>query len=87
MLESVTSADRLLCVDFFERPGGGYGFEHLRADPEDQGRWTPVGNLAGTSYTSLAGAADAAQAAVGWLTSEAAAVRQIETWLADVRSS
>jgi hypothetical protein len=38
VLHSVESDDRRLCVDFFEDSGGQFGFELLRADPEDGGR-------------------------------------------------
>lgn len=82
MLESISSADGMLCVDFFEDPAGGYGFEHLRADPEDQGRWTAVGGSGGLRYQSANDAVDAARATVAWLTSEALARQRVETWQA-----
>ena len=37
VLTSIESGDRNLCVDFFEDPDGGFGFEQSRSDPEDGG--------------------------------------------------
>ena len=67
VLESYASPDNLSCVDLFEDPAGGFGFELLRADPEDGGRWTAVGGFGAVRYDSAAEAGDAASAAVAWL--------------------
>lgn len=80
--ESIPSADGLLCVDFFEDPNGGFGFEHFRADPEDGGRWTAVGTHGGGRYPSVGDAVAAAQDAVAWLTGEAGAAEQLARFLA-----
>jgi len=42
VLSSVASSDSSLCVDFFEHPSGGFGYEQFRSDPEDMGGWTPI---------------------------------------------
>ena len=70
MLESILSADRLLCVDFFEDPSGAYGFEHLRADPEDGGTWQAIGGFGAARFSSALDAARAAGEAVGWLSED-----------------
>ena len=72
----------MLCVDFFEDPDGGYGFEHLRADPEDGGRWTAVGNFGGGRYPTAAEATAAAARSVGWLSEEPAAGQRLTAWRA-----
>ena len=80
VLESIPSSDGGLCVDFFEDPAGGFGFEHLRADPEDGGRWTAVGGFGGAIYSSAQLAADAALAGVSWLSSDMSAYRSWDRW-------
>ena len=66
VLESLASPDNLHCVDMFEDPAGGFGFELLRADPEDGGRWTAVGGFGSVRYKSAEEAAEAADEAVPW---------------------
>ena len=80
VLDSVASDDSTLCVDFFEDPGGGYGFEHFRADPEDRGGWTAVGGFAGTRYPTLPDVAAAAMESIPWLTLHPEAKRSFESW-------
>ena len=67
VLDSYGDTDGRTCVDVFEDRDGGFGFEFLRADPEDGGRWTAVGAFAGPRYASKAEAVDAACEAVTWL--------------------
>ncbi|MGI9606461.1 MAG: hypothetical protein ACR2P0_10020 [Acidimicrobiales bacterium] len=67
VLESIASADGSSCVDVFEDAAGSYGFEQLRADPEDGGAWTAVGGFGGTRFPSPALAAEAALDAISWL--------------------
>lgn len=66
MLDSIASPDNLLCVDLFEDPEGGFGFELLRSDPEDGGRWTAVGGFGSTRFAALVDAESAAAASVPW---------------------
>ncbi|MEM7094338.1 MAG: hypothetical protein AAF567_15155 [Actinomycetota bacterium] len=82
VLESIPSDDHLLCVDFFEDPIGGFGFEHLRADPEDGGRWTAVGGHGTTRYDTPGVAADAAFESIAWLRSHRGARAAFEHWTA-----
>jgi hypothetical protein len=62
---STPSVDR--CVDIFLRPGGTFGFEEFRRDPEDRGAWTPVAYFSGQDYDTEAEALAAARARVSWL--------------------
>jgi hypothetical protein len=59
-------ADR--CVGVFSRPGGTFGFEEFRRDPEDMGAWTPVSYHSRRESLTLDAARVAAEQAVPWLT-------------------
>ncbi|MFV0258525.1 MAG: hypothetical protein ACK5PP_08785 [Acidimicrobiales bacterium] len=83
LLRSIESGDGSLCVDLFEDPEGGFGFEHLRSDPEDGGRWSSIGGYGGARYETPSEAADAALGAVVWL-ADAAARRSLESWRSDL---
>ncbi len=63
---SVNADDGLHCVDVFERPGGGFGFEVYRRDAEGGG-WYPVGYFGDKRFDTLAAAMQAARAAAPWL--------------------
>ena len=65
VLDSVESGDGLYCVDLFEDPGGGFGFEHFRLEPED-GAWAPLG-YAATRFDGPEEAIAAAERTVPWL--------------------
>ena len=73
VVASYDPADGLTCVDIFEDPAGGFGFEYLRSDPEDGGRWTAVGGFAGVRHASAEAALEAACEAIGWLAAAVAA--------------
>jgi hypothetical protein len=66
VLESISSSDGMLCVDFFDDPEDRYGFEHFRCDPEDQGRWIAIGGYASLRFESAMEAAEAAAHDVAW---------------------
>ena len=70
--DSVASDDCTYCVDFFEDPAGGFGFEQFRSDPEDGG-WTAISGFAATRYDTLDEALAQALDRVPWL---GAAVRR-----------
>jgi hypothetical protein len=70
VLDSIRSLDDQWCVDVFEHASGGFGFEHVRAEPEDVGRWTPVGGFSGQVFVAPHDALDAAIAQVGWLSED-----------------
>ena len=80
VLVSIASDDGDYCVDFFERPDGGFGFQHFRSDPEDQGGWTPVGGTASVVLDSIGTAVDTAVAAISWLTRHPMARRELSAW-------
>lgn len=78
MLASVASDDGMRCVDVFEDPTGGFGFESFRADPEDGGRWTAVGGLGAGRYDTARSAVDSAVEGIDWLASSASARARLE---------
>ena len=47
VLTSVSSADGAYCVDLFEDPNGGYGFEHFRSEPRTTVAGLPSGRSVG----------------------------------------
>ena len=67
VLSSVESEDRLFCVDFFQDPRGGFGFELFRSDPEDGGIWTRTSRFGGVRYDTLQDAVDSAHSSIPWL--------------------
>jgi hypothetical protein len=81
VLTSVASDYNPLCVDFFEDPVSGFGFEHFRADPEDGGRWTAVGGFGDLRFESMALAVHRAKTSVFWLEQEPRARASIDTLL------
>ena len=80
VLVSVASADNARCVDVFEHPDGGFGFQQFRSDPEDQGTWTPIGGAAQPDYDSARFAATAARREVTWLCTDLGAQQQLADW-------
>ena len=86
VLTSVTSDDNSMCVDFFEGSEGGFGFEHLRADPEDAGHWTAVGGFERARFESIPDAVDAAAGAIYWLNQSPRARAAVEGWMRRVAS-
>ena len=67
VLASHQTAEANRCVDIFSRPGGTYGFEEFRRDPEDMGGWTPINYFSGREYTSESEAIEAACRSIPWL--------------------
>lgn len=64
--DSIESDDHWLCVDLFEDPAGGFGFEEFRSDPETGG-WTPISSYAGLRFASMAEATERALEYIPWL--------------------
>jgi hypothetical protein len=58
---SIENAEHDRCVDIFLRADGSYGFEELRRDFEDGGRWTPLHHYSHLIYASLTDALDTAE--------------------------
>jgi hypothetical protein len=67
VIRSINDGDGLRCVDVFQCPDGGYGFEEYRRDPEDGRGWAPIGHQAARVFDSAGAALAAAREAVGWL--------------------
>ena len=67
---SVATRDGSRCVDFFEDPAGGFGFEEFRSDPEDGGAWTAVGGWASMRFRTINEAAARSLDAMAWLQDE-----------------
>lgn len=78
--ESIPSEDGYHCIDLFEDGEGLVGFELLRADPEDAGRWTAVGGFGGKRFSNRASVAAAAVAAVPWIAPSEDARHGLDAW-------
>lgn len=79
VLESIQASADGLCVDIFEHPDGGYGFEQFRRDPEDRGAWTQVSNFSAQRFSTVLEAIAAAQVAINWLSIDPTAARQLKS--------
>lgn len=66
VVASFEDAEGVHCVDVFVRDDRTYGFRECRRDPEDQGRWTVVGDYAGLRYPTRDEALAAAADAIAW---------------------
>ena len=55
------------CVDVSSNPDGRFTFKVFRKDPEDQGRWSLVGDYSGLQFDTEALAFRAAAARIPWL--------------------
>jgi hypothetical protein len=87
VLTSISSGDHSLCVDLFEDPAGGFGFEHFRSDPEDGGRWTAIGGYGASRYGTPSETAQAAKDSVLWLEQDPRARASLERWLTTPEST
>lgn len=67
---SINMPGETICVDFFRRPDGTFGFEEYRRDVETQEGWFPIGFHSGNLYDTLNHDKAAALKAVAWLESE-----------------
>lgn len=79
MLVSIPADDGSACVDIFETPDGGFGFQHFRSNVEDN-QWLPIGTPV-KRCSSIEEAAAAAVEAVPWLVSHLGAQRVLDDWL------
>lgn len=75
VVQSINSKDGHVCVDIFQTPDGGFGFEEYRRDVEDPRGWFPIGHHAARRYNSPDAALEAARSAVAWLDAQAPGAR------------
>lgn len=52
VIKSIEDGLRLHCVDVTCRPDGKFSYKVFRKDPEDQGRWTLIGDYSGLHFSS-----------------------------------
>ena len=65
--QSVEAPGGAVCIDFFQRPDGSWGFEEYRRDAEDGSGWYRTGHLGDIVYAEFAAAVDSAVQYVPWL--------------------
>jgi hypothetical protein len=56
-----------LCVDFFRRPDGTYGYEEFRREPEDGRGWFAIAAYSSRSFNTESDALVNAKASIRWL--------------------
>mgnify|MGYP001110129779 CR=1 FL=1 len=71
VLKSINMHGEGVCVDFFQRVDGSFGFEEYRRDFEDARGWFPIGSYSRKSFTSLDEAKQTALLNISWLREEA----------------
>ena len=67
-IKSIEDDSGLHCVDVMHHPDGTFSFKVFRKDPEDEGRWTLVGDYSGLRFQNENDALRDAAAKVPWLT-------------------
>jgi len=82
VLESIPSLLGDQCVDLFETPDGELGFELLRAEPEDVGRWTAIGGFSDSRFSERREVEAAVVAEVRWVSQCAEARLALSRWAA-----
>ena len=65
--QSIEAPGGTVCVDFFQRPDGSWGYEEYRRDAEDGAGWFMTGFMGESRYHSEAQARKAALQTVPWL--------------------
>ena len=67
VVESVNEYGGTICVDFFQRPDGSFGYEEYRRDVETAEGWFPIGFYSQRRFDTLAQARSDAMGKVVWL--------------------
>ncbi|NEX64660.1 hypothetical protein [Noviherbaspirillum galbum] len=67
IINSIEDRYGLNCVDVIGLPDGQFTFKVFRKDPEDQGRWTLVGDYSGLRFSTEEQAIQHAATQVRWL--------------------
>lgn len=67
-IKSIEDASGLHCVDVMQHPDGTFSFKIFRKDPEDEGRWTLVGDYSGIRFQNEDDTLREAAARAPWLT-------------------
>ncbi len=70
VVESINAGGDILCVDFFQRTDGSYGYEEYRRDVETGEGWFPVGFHSPRIFETLLLARQDALVRVLWLENE-----------------
>ena len=66
VLNSINAPDGARCVDIFQRPDGGFGFDEFRRDVEDPSGWFRIGFHGDRVFPTEQAATEVARRAVPW---------------------
>jgi hypothetical protein len=67
VIKSIEDESGMNCIDVTSRPDGQFTFKVFRKDPEDQGRWTLVGDYSGLQFNTEEQALCQAASKIPWL--------------------
>jgi len=70
VMQSINMHGETVCVDFFRRDNGTFGFEEYRRDVETRQGWFPIGFYSGNVFATLDEARAAAKLKIAWLEEE-----------------
>jgi len=70
VVQSVNLNGETICVDFFQRQDGTFGYEEYRRDVETGEGWFPIGFYSGNIFSTIQLAKDHAIRQIGWLDTE-----------------
>tara|TARA_B100001093_G_scaffold324434_1_gene309603 strand:- start:44 stop:277 length:234 start_codon:yes stop_codon:yes gene_type:complete len=67
VIHSINNDESNLCIDFFIRNNGTFGYEEFRRDPENTSGWYKVGYFANKVFSSKDEAYNDAVKRISWL--------------------
>ena len=67
VIQSINNYESNLCIDFFSRNNGTFGYEEFRRDPENTSGWYKVGYFANKVFSSKDEAYNDAVKRISWL--------------------
>ena len=67
VIQSINLNGGDICVDFFKRPNGTYGYEEYRRDTETLEGWFPIGFYSGKLFDTYELARQDAMKSIAWL--------------------
>jgi hypothetical protein len=76
VVTSFEDAQGYRCVDIIRRPDGMFIFKEFRRDPEDEGRWTLIGDYSHQLHPTRENALRAAAQTLAWFAAMAGSSRR-----------
>jgi len=67
VIQSINNDESNLCIDFFTRNNGTFGYEEYRKDPENASSWYKIGYFTYKIFSSKDEAYNDAVKTISWL--------------------